>query len=133
MSREEIETVLEHFDKSGYPRHIMAKYCLSSWKSMWNKSIILQRLQKAFRNGFVGIHFIPAEYEGCIAQILSDYLGDDHFIAYRICKQHKFIVLEPNFLKLKLAPSKYITSSYTIDPLIHASQRADQYVDFCFE
>lgn len=133
MSREEIETVLEHFDKSGYSRHVMTKYRLSSWKSKWDKSMILQRLEKAFSNGFVGIHFIPAEYEGCIGQILLDYVGEDHFIAYRICKQHQFIVLEPNFHKLKQPPSKYITSSYTIDPAIHASQHADHYVDLCFE
>lgn len=134
MSRKEIETIVQHFDNDAYSRHCMAKYQLSSWKSKWNKSIILERLDKAFRKGFVGIHFIPKEFESCISQILSDYLGsEDHFIAYRICKEHDFIVLEPNFHKLKWVPSKYITHSYKMDKHIHASQRDDEFVSFCFE
>lgn len=83
--------------------------------------------------GFVGIHFIPSEFEGCLTQILAEYFGTDHYIAYRICKKHHFIILEPNFTKLKERPSKYISKSYKINKKIHGLQEDTEFVDFCFE
>lgn len=133
MSAEEMLSIVHGFDANAYMSYLLAKYNLSKWKSSWTSILIIRTLKQAFSKGFVGIHFIPDEYEGCISEILSQYFGQDHYIAYRVCKKHGFIVLEPHFRKLKLNPSDHISSSFKVNKNIHALQENQEYVDFCFE
>lgn len=133
MSKEEILTIVQKYSDGNYVDYMLNTFHSSEWKESWSKDKILKKLDDAFCNGFVGIHFIPYEYEGCIDKILHEYFGIDHYICYRICEKHGFIILEPNFRKLNVSPSTYISKSYKRDKTIHALQEDGDYVSFCYE
>jgi hypothetical protein len=133
MSKEDILAIVEKFDNGQYVEYMLNRFHSSEWKESWSKNKILKKLEDAFSHGFVGIHFIPCEYEGCIEKILHQYFGIDHYISYRICEKHSFIILEPHFRKLQVSPSKYISKSYKRNPTLHALQEDGEYVSFCYE
>jgi hypothetical protein len=100
---------------------------------MWSHEKIVQGLKEAFSNGFHGMHFIPSAYEGCIGEILSDYLGSDHYVAYRICETHRMIILQPNYQKLRISPQSRLESSYASNKHLHALQYNNSWASFCFD
>ena len=133
MSKEDILAIVGKFNDEQYGEFLFNKFNASEWAESWSRSKILKKLDDAFCHGFVGIHFIPSEYEGCIEKILHTYFGTDHYICYRICEKHGFIIIEPNFRKLKVPPSKYISKSYKREKTLHALQEDGDYVSFCYE
>lgn len=120
------------FNNEHFSDHVINKFKMSEFSRSWSKERILRGLERAFRSGYGGIHFIPCEYEACLAEILDDYLGRDHYIAYRICK-HGMICLEPSFHKLRMNPSDYISESFRTSREIHALREDERYVSFCFD
>jgi len=133
MSKEEVRGIICCFNNDHYWEHVHNNFKKSVHSRSWSKERILMGLEKAFRSGYGGMHFIPSDYEACLAEILEDYLGVDHFIAYRVCKQHGMICLEPNFRKLGVSPLDYTSESFKTDKEIHALSEESRYISFCFD
>ena len=132
MSREEVRRIICGFNNEHYAEHVHNHFTRSEYSRSWSKERILRGLGEAFRSGYGGMHFIPSEYEACLSEILDDYLGRDHCIAYRICRQHGMICLEPNFRKLGVSPLDYISESFRTDKEIHALREESRCISFCF-
>lgn len=133
MSKEEVMYILRTFDSSNHAAFMLQKFKASAYHELWSRQRIMEKLEEAFSNGFVAIHFVPTEYEGCITEILEDYLGDDHFLAYRMCASHGMLCLEPNFRKLGVSPSDYIKASFMSSRDIHSLRHSKECVSFCYE
>lgn len=133
MSEVEIKQIIDAFNNQKYNLHVMDIFDQSEYRNKWSKDKIICTLQKAFENGYHGMHFIPYEYESIIGVLLEEYLGPDHYIAYRTCKTHAMLILQPNYHKLGISPSRVLKSSFQINTKIHACQENGDYATFCYE
>lgn len=133
MSRDAVENILELFDKQGYVSFLLNEFNRTHDKQKWSHDNIISTLQEAFSNGFHGIHFISARFEGCIGEILNDIVGSNHYLAYRICDKHDMIVLQPNYKKLGVSPMSKLSHSYMSDKSIHALQENEKFAVFCYD
>lgn len=123
---------------NSYKNFYFQKFLMSHQITLWNKDIILSRLKTAFSKGFHGIHFIEAQYEPCIKEILNYYFnGKEHYLGYRVCETHHKIVLQPNYNKLGINPVQTLRPSFSIDVDIYIGEykqgSSNTYADFCFE
>ena len=132
MSEKEIKEIIHAFDNRHYCQYILQQFHASEYARKWSHENILRSLNNAFSLGFGGMHFIPNKYEACIQNILEEYFGSDHYIAYRRCDEHGMLILEPNFHKLKISPLVALTQSYTTNENIHALQHKETFISFCF-
>lgn len=133
MSKEEIKDIIQSFHNQGYSDYELNLYNKSDYKNKWSGEKIISTLRKAFSYGFHGFHFIPLQYEPIIQSILENYLGSNHFIAYRQCTKHDFIVLQPNYRKLGISPITALKESYQTNKNLHALQEDEKYASFCYE
>ena len=133
MSKTEIKEIIDAFNNHKYYLHVRDIYDRSEYPNKWSRDKIMCTLQKAFENGYHGMHFIPYEFESIIDRLLDEYLGPDHYMAYRTCKIHGMLILQPNYHKLAIAPQRVLKESYKINHKIHACQEINEYADFCYE
>ena len=114
-----------------YRRHKFEAFLRSREKTQWTRDIILGFLRTAFSKGYHGIHFVSDDYLSCIEEILVHYFGNDHFLAYRLCRSHHKIILLPNYDKLGVKPHEQLQpSAFWKD---HNMEEPTAYADFCFE
>lgn len=132
MSKAEVDQVITSFDNHQYVSNLFHDFNKTHYRKQWSHEKIVSTLQGAFSNGFHGIHFIPWRFEGCIAEILNDIVDPDHYLAYRICKKHGMIILQPNYKKLGIPPQSAVKYSYRSNKSIHALQEDEMFADFCY-
>lgn len=132
MSRSDMEEIIGLFDESRYPSVLLQEFRRTHFGQIWSGEKIIEELKEAFSNGFHGMHFIPLMFEGCIGKILEEYLGDDHYVAYRTCEKHGMLVLQPNYKKLGVSPISRLRASFETDESIHALQQKESWASFCY-
>lgn len=75
MSKDETKQIIDSFNNEKYDLHVKNIFDQSDYRNKWSKDKIISTLQKAFENGFHGIHFISSEYEGAIGHIFRRISG----------------------------------------------------------
>lgn len=133
MSKTETTEIIHAFNNQKYDVHVKTMFDRSEYANKWSRDKIMYTLQKAFENGNHGMHFISCEFESIIGCLLEEYLGPDHYIAYRTCKTHAMLILQPNYRKLGISPQRVLKPSFKINDKIHSCQEKDDYADFCYE